>query len=222
MKNFEKVQSDLSTYMKSMVYTKIRTLENSGKSNEETIKERLIKNYLRQIENIEEIATIEIGYSTNKLIRVIQRAYKYYFDEYWQDFDNFMEKHIIGVTPDGKLLSGERFGTYECLLLGLGIEELSCFKGKDPLSDGTCNLFRSYINANYGTNIPMAGVEHQALNNYKEVAFRSDSEAKDKAFVKLREVQRDSGALKLGGEYHLLSTDKAYQEAKARTYGIRF
>ena len=209
MKSFEKVQSDLIA-IGSMICS-----QKDGSDNSNSI----FKQLKDEIDNAEEITTIEIGASTNALIEAIKKAYRHYLYDYWHDFDKFMNEYIIGITPDGKYKSGTHYGTYECLLLGIGIEELSCFRGKNPLCAGTCNFFRDIVNANFGTNIPMSGVEYQAMNNYKDVIFSNDTEAKDKALICLREVQRNSGSLKYDGEYHLLSTDKEYQDAKARCSG---
>lgn len=46
--------------------------------------------------------------------------------------------------------------------------------------------------------------------------MNGDEIAKDEAYVRLAEVQRDSGKLKNGTDYYLLATNQQYQEAKAR------
>lgn len=66
---------------------------------------------------------------------------------------------------------------------------LLCFKGHDPMSDETGELFRQAINDNYGTNIPMSGVERQALKDYKIVEYGNDEIAKTQAFIHLKEIQ---------------------------------
>lgn len=176
---------------------------------------KIIQNCQSNIENIEEVTTIEIGAETNSLIKAIQDAYKIHLEEYWQDFERFAEEYVTGLTPDGKRKDGAYFGQSQCLELGIGIDELSCFKGHDPMKGETGDLFKQVINTNYGTNIPMNGVEQQALEDYRTVAFGDDKTTKAQAFIHLREIQRDSGSLRNGVIYYTLATDKKYQEAKA-------
>lgn len=62
----------------------------------------------------------------------------------------------------------------------------------------------------------MSGTLEQAKKEYEEALMNGDEIAKDEAYVRLAEVQRDSGKLKNGTDYYLLATNQQYQEAKAR------
>ena len=84
------------------------------------------------------------------------------------------------------------------------------------MSDETCDFFRQFVNSKCGTNIPMSGTLEQAKKEYEEALMNGDEIAKDEAYVRLAEVQRDSGKLKNGADYYLLATNQQYQEAKAR------
>lgn len=217
MRTFEEIkETEKYTCIRTMQKA-MQELEKGGlKKFEEEANKQVIQNCQSKIENIDEVTTIEIGAVTNSLIESMQTAYSYHLTDYWSDFEKFIDKYVLGLTPDGKLKDGPYFAKSQCYDLGVGINELLCFKGKDPMSGKTGDLFRQIINTNYGTNIPMSGIEEQALQDYNAVAFGDDEIAKAKAFVHLREIQRDSGSLRNGlGNYHLLANDQAYQDAKA-------
>ena len=205
----------------SLIHRWRSSLEKGGLMDyEKRAKQMVIESSKIYIDNIDEVTIIEIGSVTNSLIEAIKKAYQYHLVEYWQNFEKFMEKYIIGLTPDGKLKAGSFFGQSQCYELGVGLKELSiCFKGKNPMTAETGDLFRKLINTNYGTNIPLTGVEEAALKEYESVAFGTDTDKKDQAFICLKEIQRDAGALKNGGDYYILATNQNYQEAKARCSG---
>jgi len=193
----------------------MQSLEHGGLSDlEANAAHKTIRNCQSNIENIDEVTAIEIGAETNSLINAIQAAYKIYLTEYWQDFEGFINNYVAGVTPDGERKSGAFYGQFQCMELGVGVNDLLCFKGRDPMHDEAGDLFRQVINANYGTNIPMSGIEQQALQNYRAVAFGDDEMAKAQALMQLREIQRDSGTLRNGVIYYTLATDQSYQQAK--------
>ena len=156
------------------------------------------KEFLRKsednINNIDEVTRIKIGAVTNSLIRTFQRLYKFRPYDYNNQFEMFASQ-------------------IDCYILGIEPEDLLLFKGRNPFSADVCNTFRDLVNFNFGTNIPFDGVEERAFNDYLDA---EDEPTKDKALVRLRELQRDSGALYFGGNYHLLATDKEYQDAKVR------
>lgn len=182
---------------------------------DKTASDMIIQKSQSYIENIEEVAAIEIGAETNSLIEAIQTAYQRNSTEYWQNFEKFIDEYVLGLTSEGKLKSGFYLGQNQCLSLGItSVNDLLCFKGRDPMKAETCDLFRQFVNNNYGTNIPMSGVEQQAKQDYEAVASGKDEIAKAQAFIHLKEVQRDSGKLKNGGFYYILSSDKNYQDAK--------
>ena len=176
----------------------------------------LLQKSENNINNMDEVTRIKIGAATNSLISAIQRVYKYRAIDYNNQFERFMSEYIIGVTPDefiGSVYKSNRFiEQSDCYILGITLEDLMIFKGRNPLSTSICDDFRNLVNINFGTSIPMAGVEEQAFNDYLD----ANVEETNKAFVHLRELQRDSGTLYFGGSYHLLAADKEYQIAKAR------
>lgn len=221
MKTFEEKKEGILQSKKALIHRCSQELKNKGlKDFEKKALNMVIRDSQIYLDNIDEVTTINIGATTNSVINSIQTAYKHHLVDYWQDFKSFADKYIVGMTEDGNFKRGSFFAQHECYSLGIGIKELAtCFEGRDPMKAEAGNLFRQLINANYGTNIPMEGVEQQALNDYGAVAFGSDPVAKDKAFVHLKEVQRDAGSLQNGGDYYLLVTNNEYQEAKTRLAG---
>ena len=218
MRTYDDVKKGLLLEKKSLMNRCIQALEKGGVKDFEVVAlNSVIGDCQEYIDNIDEVTTIEIGGTTNSIISGIQSAYKLYLNDYWQNFEKFADEYIIGLTPEGNFKNGSFFAQSQCYQLGIGISELaSCFKGKDPMSNEAADDLKKLVNYSYGTNIPMAGVEQQALQEYQSVAFSFDQAAKDKAFVNLKEVQRDAGSLKNGGTFYLLATNQDYQEAKAR------
>lgn len=220
MRTFEELQEIIKTNKTNTMQRVMQKLANGGLTDfEEKASNMVIQDCQSSIENIGEVTTIEIGAETNSLIKAIQTAYQFHLTDYWQNFERFVNEYVTGLTPDGKLKNGSYFGQNQCFTLGVGINELICFKGRNPMDYETGDLFRQIINANYGTHIPMNGVEQKALRDYEAVAFGDDEIAKAEAFMHLKEVQRDSGALKNGGTYYTLATNQSYQEAKTMCTG---
>lgn len=220
MKTFEEIKENIKKSEISLMQQTMQKLEQGGLMDyEKASANMIIRECQSVIENIDEAATIEIGAQTNSLIKSIGLAYTAHLNEYWQNFEEFINKYVLGLTPDGEKIPGTYLGQSQCLELGVGIKELSCFKGISPTSKEAGDLFRNVINANYGTNIPMSGIEEQALQNYNAVASGNDEIAKAQAYVHLMEVKRDSGALMNGGSYFLLATNQDYQNAKAMCTG---
>ena len=221
MRTFEEIQERMIASRNSIMQRAMQDLEKGGlKDWEERAAYITIQECQSNIENIGEVTTIEIGAETNSLIKAIQTAYRFHLTDYWQNFERFIDNYVSGLTPDGERRNGAYFGQSQCLELGVGINELLCFKGRDPMNSETGDLFRQIVNANCGTNIPMSGVEQQALQEYESVAFGDDEIAKAQALIHLKEVQRDSGTLRNGGTYYTLATDQNYQDAKAICTGL--
>lgn len=205
MKTFEEIQEGIKTVRISSIKEAMEELEKSNLDvYARSAKNRAIEEYKRDIDNIEEIAIIEIGASANNFIRGMQTAYQAHPNDYSQNFEKFIDDYVLS----GGLLQKER-GT-----LGIGKDELLCFKDRNPMSNETGDLFRQIVNANFGTNIPMSNDEQEALQAYENVD-RKDKLATAEAFVHLKEIERDSGALKTGESYYPLVSDELYQEAKA-------
>ena len=220
MRTYEEVKTGILNSKYSLMSRCQDAIDGGLNEFDERINRRVIQACQTYIENIDEVTTINIGATTNSLIRTIQKAYHHHLTDYWENFEKFASENIVGTIENGIERRARFNSTGECLKLGIGVGELSsCFKGKDPMNPETGDLFRNLINSNYGTNIPMAGVQKQALKDYEAVSFGTDQHAKDKAFVTLKEAQRDAGSLQNGGDYYLLATNQEYQAAKARLSG---
>ena len=178
---------------------------------EERVRRMVIRNRQLYIDNIDEVTTINIGATTNSLIRTIQKAYQQHSTDYLENFERFATEYIVGIIDNGEIKRQSQFvnSSGNCNKLGIGVDELAtCFKGKSPMDNESGDFFRQLINLNYGTNIPMAGVQEQLLKDWKTSVYYesgSDQKTKDTAFVKLREAQRESGLLQNGGDYYLLA-----------------
>lgn len=186
----------------------------------------LIACYLDDINNIDEVARIEIGALTTSLIEAIKTAIRYHRDDYEKDFNRFCFDYIgvFGVDNNNKP-KGPLYADVECRLLGISIDDLSCLKNSNPEDESFGDNLRELININMGTNIPMAGVEEQANREYNEAKDGGNQDEIAKAFVSLREIQRDSGTLRIksvgapNGDgryctYYVLANDEDYQSAK--------
>lgn len=220
MRTFEEFKERELYNLDSLKNKCIAELKEGGlKDVQEKVKKEIVQDCQTYIDHIDEVATIKIGDVTNSLIRAIQTAYKWQTHDYWTDFENFIDNNVIGLTSDGKMKSGLYYGQIQCYELGAGINDLLCFKGRDPMDEKTCDLFRQYVNNNFGTHIPMSEEIEQALRDLREAELSEDPVAKDKAFIHFREVQRDAGNLIGSGKYFILETDQKYQDAKTRCSG---
>ena len=170
----------------------------------------------KMLRNIDEFAVMEIGSTTNDLIEQIQLAYQLYPDEYFKDPESFITNRIIGYTPDGKRLDRTSYGLGQCIELGITLNDLSFLKDRRPVDQETADMLRKNVNNILGTDIPLSGVEEQALKDYES---SEDELSKAEAYVRLKELQRNSGKLKNGGTYFFLADNQNYQEAKAMCSG---
>ncbi len=168
------------------------------------------------LRNIDEVAVMGIGSTTNSLIEQIQIAYQLYPDEYFKNPESFITNRIIGYTPDGKRLDRTSYGQAECVELGITLNDLSFLKDRRPVDQETADILRKNVNNIFGTDIPLSGVEEQALKAYET---SEDELSKADAYVRLKELQRNSGKLKNGGTYFFLADDQKYQESKAMCSG---
>lgn len=202
MRNFEEMQKHVEANLTSAMQ---RCMDELKKDNlTEPMKKGIsvaIQDFQKYIDNIEEVTTIAIGSQTNRLIQQIQKAYRLNLKDYYNNFEKFIDEYVVKSDLGAEL--------------GVGVNELLCFKGRDPLDEKTGDLLRQIVNTNCGTNIPMSGIEEQAIKEYNSTGF-TDEIASAKAFVQLKEIQRDSGTLNPGAmQYYPLATDQKYQEAKA-------
>lgn len=201
MKTFDELKSEkLKNYTYHIDRMNNELAQGGLKDDEVETNNTVIRIFQSYADNIDEVVTIDIGAYVNGLIGDIQR--KYNISYYWDDFERFVDEYLSK--------------SYYCNLLGIDATDLLGFKDRDPMSDETCDFFRQFVNSKCGTNIPMSGTLEQAKKEYEEALMNGDEIAKDEAYVRLAEVQRDSGKLKNGTDYYLLATNQQYQEAKAR------
>lgn len=198
----------------------------AGLLSKDGLKEHEIRGYTQalneqknKIKNIDELAVIKLGATTNNLIDVIKHEYKRHITEYWGNFEKFITDHIIGKTPDGHFIPGSNAaGRDDCKILGITLEDLMCFKGHDPLSDEICDTFRQYININFGSNIPLSSVVRKAKEDYHALPIDAEQAVKDDVYIRAQEIARDSGTKRSDSvTYHFLADNKYYQEAKERS-----
>lgn len=188
MKKYEEFKKMVLENEKAKIRRAKQRLE-EGKYNSQEQKiadEMLIKECTTFINNIDEVVAFEIGRQTNQLIRGFQTAFKYHTSEYFKNFSEFVDNYVRGITPDGKEKNGTFFCQSQCFDLGVGIQELSCFKDNDPLKEETGDVFRTIVNANFGTNIPMAAEVKQAEEAYTTNPCKE-------TLMHLMQVRRNSG-----------------------------
>ena len=221
MRTFDDIQYMIETDKARLMERSRKELEAGGLQDyKEHANTMIIRDCQDYLDNIDEVTTIDIGATTNDLIRAIQTGYKLHQTYYWQNFKRFATEYIVGLTPEGNFINGPYLAQIECYKLGIGVQELAAyFEGRNPFDDKTGDGFRNFVNTNLGTNIPMAGTVEKAREDWEAVAFGDDLDAKDRAFCTLKEQQRDNGDLKNGGIYYLLATNQTYQVAKARCSG---
>ena len=164
-----------------------------------------IQDAINNLDNLDEVTTIEIGSGVNHLIDRIQCAYGKEQAAYHNNFELFMKEFIFDSV----------FVPESIFMLGITMEDLQCLKDTLPTERNYGDELRQRVNAVMKTTIPMAMEEEEAIREYEN----ADDENKDQAFVKMRETQRDSGSLKLFEHLSILNTlanDQEYQEAKNR------
>lgn len=217
MKTFDEIKEGIKENKMYTMQSCMQSIASGTLSEEEkNAYNKVISECQSYIDNIDEVAIIEIGADINDLIGCIQKAYKFHLNAYWDNFEKFISDYVIGVNPDGRAMA---FGSDLCYELGIDASDLLCFKGCNPMSAEAGDLFKQSVNSKCGTNIPMSGVEEQALKEYETLAFSDDELEKSKAYVRLKEIQRDSGLLKNGSTYYILENNQAYQKAKSECSG---
>lgn len=168
---------------------------------------KAVESYL---ENIDEVVDIEIGSATNTLISNINAAHAKERYDYDKDPRAFLTDKVVDMDKNGnRRFSSDVYGATECGILGIEPDELMIFF-REP-SAANDDEFRKSVNWRLGTNIPTLEELKEA-----EVAYEKAAEPVEKAraFVTLKELQRNAGMLKRGGIYDILATNEAYQKAK--------
>ncbi len=150
------------------------------------------------LENIEEYTTIELGRITNSIIKVIQEEYKKNINSYYNNFENFIQNFETRM----------QLSAVGGAIIEITLDDLLCFKGKDPTLPETSDLFRQKINSQFNVNIPISSVEKNVTEELHQAELTGDEQEIAKAQVKFFDMQRASG--KRG----ITATDEAYQQAK--------
>lgn len=220
MKTFDGVKNSIIFYNSDMIAKAQKELSQPGlKKHEIAADNIIISNAQSNLNNIEEVTTIEIGYLVNSLLKHIRDSYRKDINNYFSDFEKFMEKWVVGeYDKDGK----RTYTVVSNLVRGLGItsEDLQCLKDSLPNEETFGDVFRQRVNSAMGTNIPMAGVEESARREWDAVQTNASEEDKERAYVAFKEIQRDAGSLKHDSlVYFVLANNQAYQEAKEHISG---
>lgn len=205
MKTIDEIKMEIVNTNNTKIYLAQKQLSRTDlRDFDKSAYEYSIKASQDQINYIDEAAVIDIGEITNRFIQNLQTQFQLNLNIYFTDFE--------------RIASGVMKKTGIDKILGLNIDDLQCFKGQNPYDSNVTDMFKGIINANFGTNIPFNGVAEKAANDYKNVLFsdETDEVQKAEAFVRLREIQRDSGLIKYNFNLApLLSLDMKYQEAKS-------
>ena len=191
------------------------------------LREREIENaYKRRLvdiekilQNLDEVATIEIGDSVNKIIEQIKEKCKINYSDYLNNFHEFCGFHIMGTIKRDDNRFGARAKS-ECECLGITLDDLQCLKGQNPVTDFNFgDQLRERVNYAMGTSIPMAS---ELTTIEKECSFNSmdDEITRANKVVRLMEAKRDAGLLKEGHfSYNQLVYNEYYQNNKVIATG---
>lgn len=212
MKTFEEIKSDITKFNMRLLTEYQEKLNQPGISEfDQIVANKVVTNAQRNLDNIDEVTTINIGSEVNGLIKQIQYAFSKDGSDYFNQFDKFMEKWVLGeYDKNGNKKPGPAATGY-VQSLGITSEDLQCLKGSVPIKYDFGDVLRQRANTVIGTNIPMASVEEKAEHELEAAT----EENKAQAYVKWMEIQRDSGSLRNGNSYNVLATNQTYQEAKA-------
>lgn len=195
-----------------------KLLEPGITKEERNAREKWLDSIESVFENIDEAATIEIGYSTNKIIHAIKEQCQIDSNYYFSKFDDFCEFHIIGsIKSDDNRRCG--LAKDECEILGITLSDLQILKGINPNTVGFGDNLREKVNLLMGTSIPM-DAEFNKIKNECQINSEDNDKTLASKRVLLSEFQRDAGLLKSGHfGYNLLANDLMYQEAKEKISG---
>lgn len=222
MRTYEEVKGNIiKNERRTIQYQNSRLNDAEASDFDKEIATSVIKECQLYIDNVDEVTIIDIGADVNSLVKAIQQYYGLHISEYYGNFEYFMRSYIMGLASpeprDGYLaLAGES----ECLDLGISFEDLKIFEGKSPFDDEVVNAFIEHVNRNFNTEVPRIGVYEEARKRYNDVAFSEDERTRAEALIALREVQKNGGYLRTGGEYYIEAKDEDLKDAKAICEGV--
>ena len=200
MRSFDEIKNNVMIYNLKLVTEKYKELRRENITEEEKNEIRKVMKQMQDnIDNIEEITIITIGSEINKFITLIQDNYWDNRDDYYNNFDNFLD---ICFSLNSK----------EENYLGITKKDLDCLKGSNPIQKGFGDVLRIQTNEILNTNIPLDGVRDELLKNW----LNATKEEEDEAYIKFVEAQRDSGNRKQGDDFYPLFSSCSYIAAKNR------
>ena len=97
MKTFEEIKSDITKFNIRLLTEYQEKLNQPGISEfDQIVANKVVTNAQRNLDNIDEVTTINIGSEVNGLIKQIQYAFSKDGSDYFNQFDKFMEKWVLG------------------------------------------------------------------------------------------------------------------------------
>lgn len=92
MKTFEEIKSDITKFNMRLLTEYQEKLNQPGISEfDQIVANKVVTNAQRNLDNIDEVTTINIGSEVNGLIKQIQYAFSKDGSDYFNQFDKFME-----------------------------------------------------------------------------------------------------------------------------------
>lgn len=204
MRTFEEVKDNLKSQISAILKATIGEIEYDKMYNkkqyekDQTTKIIGVQKMQSYLDNIDEVTIIRIGNDVNRIIEQFQNTIKTNPLNIYNNFYSTVQSWYM-YSPI----------VLELHELDLKLSDFECFRTMNYTE--AVNKFIELMNVNFGTNIPLPGAVDEALNEYYE---KTDEQEKAQAFMRLRELQRDSGLLEHAGDFTLLNNDKAYQQAK--------
>ncbi len=204
MRTFEEVKDNLKSQISAILKVTIGEIEYDKMYNkkqyekDQTTKIIGVQKMQSYLDNIDEVTIIRIGNDVNRIIEQFQNTIKTNPLNIYNNFYSTVQSWYM-YSPI----------VLELHELDLKLSDFECFRTMNYTE--AVNKFIELMNVNFGTNIPLPGAVDEALNEYYE---KTDEHEKAQAFMRLRELQRDSGLLEHAGDFTLLNNDKAYQQAK--------
>lgn len=187
MKTYNEIKKERLENLKEGIKRQQDLIDKAKFEKEKDVYGRIILEIQRDIENIDEVTRAYIGYETNQFFKDMSWMINRTGNDYFEHHDMFLDM-LLGNRPDreGK---NSKFGA------GLGItkEDLACFRGKAATSDETQDAFRTYVNNQLGTNIPLSK-DMEMMEIYRYSQNRDD-------YVRFANLSIDSG-----DAYHTIGT----------------
>jgi len=178
------------------------------------IEQRIIANTKTAVENIDEVAMIEIGGAAKTLVSQVKNAVMSNPVDFYRNPTLFLDSKVRGIREDGSPMRGQYWGQQQCMQLGINTKELYDIFGKDPLSANTEANFINYVNTQFGTQVPTEAELRHAEERYKEARKSGNESLIAEATVNMLECARNAGRTRNGGIYYPLAQNETYLSAK--------